>query len=511
MGGGKFRRLRTGYGAGMGRVLPQRILILGAGFAGVATARKLERVLRPGEAEITIVGRDNFTLFTPMLPEVSAGGLETRHVVTPVRAQLRRASFVLGDVVEIDLDARAVNVQHSITGATMTLGYDQLVFALGSVTSTFGIPGVAEHALPLKSLEDAERLRNRVIASLELADVTTDPAERRRLLTYVIVGGGYTGAEGAGELIDLFRSITPFYTSIDPHDVRMVVIEAGPELLAGLPAAMGRYTAKNLVARGVELHLGDAVTSLDERAIRLASGTVIPTATVLWSAGVRPAPVIADLPLHHARNGGIVVERDMSVPGRPGLWALGDCAWIPMKAAGEWYPMTAQHAIREGPALAKNIAAVLRGRADDAVRFHRARDDGVARRAARRREPRQRHRHHGLSGLVSVAHVLSVALAGSRPQGARRTRLGPRLDLSARHRRDARVHPTFARPRSARCGLGSLRRLSRGLAREDADDARGAVERGQRRVEATAVDLADFEEEAVMKRVDVVGPRDERT
>lgn len=347
----------------MGRVLPQRILILGAGFAGVATARKLERVLRPGEAEITIVGRDNFTLFTPMLPEVSAGGLETRHVVTPVRAQLRRASFVLGDVVEIDLDARAVNVQHSITGATMTLGYDQLVFALGSVTSTFGIPGVAEHALPLKSLEDAERLRNRVIASLELADVTTDPAERRRLLTYVIVGGGYTGAEGAGELIDLFRSITPFYTSIDPHDVRMVVIEAGPELLAGLPAAMGRYTAKNLVARGVELHLGDAVTSLDERAIRLASGTVIPTATVLWSAGVRPAPVIADLPLHHARNGGIVVERDMSVPGRPGLWALGDCAWIPMKAASEWYPMTAQHAIREGPALAKNIAAVLRGRA----------------------------------------------------------------------------------------------------------------------------------------------------
>jgi NADH dehydrogenase len=339
-----------------------QILILGPGFGGVATARGLERYLRADEAEITVVGRDNFSLFTPMLPEVSAGGLETRHVVTPVRAQLRRSRYVLGDVVAIDLEARAVDVQHSITGAKQTLTYDQLVFALGSVTSTFGIPGVAEHALPLKTLEDAERLRNRVIASLELADVTSDPVERARLLTYVIVGGGYTGAEGAGELIDLFHSITPYYRSIGPRDIRMVLIEAGTELLAGLPAGMGRYTKKNLVSRGIELHLGDAVTSLDDRAICLASGTTIPTATVLWSAGVRPTPVVRDLPLEHARNGGIIVGRDFSVPGRPGVWALGDCAWIPMKTAGEWYPMTAQHAIREGPALARNIAAGVRGK-----------------------------------------------------------------------------------------------------------------------------------------------------
>jgi len=340
-----------------------QILILGAGFGGVATARGLERCLRPDEAEIAVVGRDNFTLFTPMLPEVSAGGLETRHVVTPVRAQLRRSRYVLGDVVAIDLDARAVDVQHSITGAKQTLTYDHLVLALGSVTSTFGIPGVADHALPLKTIEDAERLRNRVIASLELADVTSDPVERARLLTYVIVGGGYTGAEGAGELIDLFHSITRYYTTIAPRDVRIVLIEAGHELLAGLPAGMGRYTRQNLVSRGIELHLGDAVTSLDDRAICLASGTVIPTATVLWSAGVRPTPVLRDLPLQHARNGGIIVGRDFSVPDRPGVWALGDCAWIPMKKPGEWYPMTAQHAIREGPALARNIAAVLHGRA----------------------------------------------------------------------------------------------------------------------------------------------------
>ncbi len=340
----------------------KRILILGAGFAGVATARGLERALRAPEAQITIVGRDNFTLFTPMLPEVSAGGLETRHVVTPVRTQLRRAQFVLGDVVRIDLDARSVDVQHSITGAKRTLPYDQLVLALGSVTSTFGIPGVAEHALPLKSLEDAERLRNRVIASLELADVTSDPAERARLLSYVIVGGGYTGVEAAGELIDLFASITVFYTSVAPRDVRIVLVEAGPTLLAGLPAGMGRYATQNLVARGIELHLGDGVTALDDREICLASGARIPTATVLWSAGVRPTPVVRDLRIAHARNGGIIVGRDMSVPDRPGVWSLGDCAWIPTAAAGQWYPMTAQHAIREGPALARNIAAVLRGR-----------------------------------------------------------------------------------------------------------------------------------------------------
>lgn len=338
-----------------------RILILGAGFSGVATATSLERRLRPDEAEITIVGRDNFTLFTPMLPEVFAGGIETRHIVTPVRAQLKRARFVLGDVIAIDPHARTVEVAHSITGARQTLAYDQLVLALGSVTSTFGIPGVAEHALPLKSLEDAERLRNHVIGTLELADVTSDRGERARLLTYVIVGGGYTGCEAAGELVELFASVTRFYESIGPRETRIVLIEAGKALLAGLPEPMGRYTTRNLASRGVELVLGDGVTALDGRTLRLASGMTIPSATVLWSAGVRPTPALRTLPMPHARNDAIVAQRDMSVAGWPGVWALGDCAWIPTAKADDWYPMTAQHAIREGPALAANIAAALRG------------------------------------------------------------------------------------------------------------------------------------------------------
>jgi NADH dehydrogenase len=346
----------------------KRIVVLGGGFAGVAVARRLERKLRAGEAEIAIVSRDNFTLFTPMLPEVSSGGLEPRHVVTPVRAQLRRTTFVLGEIAQLDLAAHYVEAQHPITGTMTRLEYDHLVLALGSVTSTFGIPGVAQHALALKTLEDAETLRNRVVAALEQAVVTPAGPARERLLTFAVVGGGYTGCECAGELVDFFRSILPFYRPLRLADVRMVLIEAGNALLADLPPAMGRYTTRNLARRRVELVIGDGVTRIDHDGIMLASGKLIAAGTVVWSAGVRPSPILASLPgCAHARNGGLMVNRDMSVVGSQNVWALGDCAWIPTKPNADqndksaWYPPTAQHAIREGPALADNIVATLRG------------------------------------------------------------------------------------------------------------------------------------------------------
>ena len=347
----------------------KRIVVLGGGFAGVAVARRLERKLRRDEAEIALVSRDNFTLFTPMLPEVSSGGLEPRHVATPVRAQLHRTTFVLGEIAQLDLAERFVEARHPLTDAMTRLEYDHLVLALGSVTSTFGIPGVAEHTLALKTLEDAETLRNRVVAALEQAVVTPPGPRRERLLTFAVVGGGYTGCECAGELVDFFRSILPFYHPLLLADVRMVLIEAGPALLPDLPAAMGRYTTRNLSRRRVELVIGDGVTHIDESGITLKSGTLIGAGTVVWSAGVRPSPILASLPgCEHARNGGLVVNQDMSVIGCNGVWALGDCAWIPTKPAAEqsdksaWYPPTAQHAIREGPALADNIIATLRGR-----------------------------------------------------------------------------------------------------------------------------------------------------
>lgn len=346
----------------------KRIVILGGGFAGVAVAHRLEKKLHRDEAEITVVSRDNFTLFTPMLPEVSSGGIEPRHIVTPVRAQLHRSRFVLGEIDALELDACSVEARHPITGDVTTLAYDHLVLALGSVTSTFGIPGVAEHTLPLKTLEDAESLRNRVIAALEQAVVTPARPERERLLTFAVVGGGYTGCECAGELVDFFHSIVRLYRPLQLADVRMILIEAGNALLPDLPAAMGRYTTRNLARRKVELMIGDGVNEVSADGIALQSGKRIATSTIVWSAGVRPSPVLRDLAgLQHARNGGIVVNQDMSAVGRPGVWALGDSAWIPMIPGAElsdksaWYPATAQHAIREGPALADNVIAVLRG------------------------------------------------------------------------------------------------------------------------------------------------------
>jgi NADH dehydrogenase len=346
-----------------------KIVVLGGGFAGVAVARRLEKKLRRDEAEIAIVSRDNFTLFTPMLPEVSSGGLEPRHVATPVRAQLRRTTFVLGEIAKVDLAERAVEARHPITGDVTRLEYDHIVLALGSVTSTFGIPGVAEHTLALKTLEDAETLRNRIIAALEQAVVTPPGPGRDRLLTFAVVGGGYTGCECAGELVDFFHSIVPFYRPLGLNDVRMILIEAGKALLPDLPPKMGQYTTRNLVRRKVDLVIGDGVTRIDANGIALQSGRIIPCGTIVWSAGVRPSPVLRDLPgVEHARNGGIVVNQDMSVTGPPGVWALGDSAWIPAQPGADlndknaWYPATAQHAIREGPALADNIVATLRGR-----------------------------------------------------------------------------------------------------------------------------------------------------
>ncbi|HEY0797962.1 MAG TPA: FAD-dependent oxidoreductase, partial [Candidatus Baltobacteraceae bacterium] len=232
------------------------------------------------------------------------------------------------------------------------------VFALGSVTSTFGLPGVEERALPLKTLEDAERLRNHMVAILEAADVTTDPAARRRLLRFVFVGGGFTGVEAAGEMLDFFRSVSHFYRTIDRKEIEVVLIEGGHKLLPDLQAGMGEYSARALSERGVRVMLDTLVAGADADGINLRNGEHIATDTIVWSAGVRPAPLIATLGLA-TRRGAIITSEDMSIPDHPGLWAIGDCAAIPTQT-GDTHPQTAQHAIREGPSLAANIVATLR-------------------------------------------------------------------------------------------------------------------------------------------------------
>ena len=345
-----------------------RILILGGGFAGLATARKLEALLRPGEASIVLVSRENFSLFTPMLPEVGSGNLETRHVVTPVRAQLKRTTFVLGDVKHVDLAAKTVDVEHVIAKSKRTLAYDHLVFALGSVNSTFDLPGIAEHSIPYKTLEDADRLRNHIIAMLEVAAVTENSEERRRQLRFVFVGGGFTGVEAAGEMADFFRSSLHFYPTIEPNDVEVYLVEGGKKLLPELQAGMGEYSAKALSRRGIRVMTESMVAGADHDGLQIKNGPKIETRTIVWSAGVKPSPVVAALSIGTGRGGSIVVNDDFSVPNYPGVWALGDCASIP-SPDGSKFPATAQHAIREGPVLASNVVASLRGEPTRTFRY----------------------------------------------------------------------------------------------------------------------------------------------
>ncbi len=347
--------------------MSKRIVILGGGFAAIATAQRLENRLRPGEAEIVLISRENFSLFTPMLPEVSSGALDVRHIVTPIRAQLRRTKFILAQAEAVDLQARSVRYTHTLTGLTETAQYDQLVITVGAATSTFGLPGIAERVFALKTLEDAGILRNRLMWLLELADTSND-AERAALLTIAIVGGGFTGVETAGEMVELFRSVGRFYPHVRKQDVRIVLVEGGPVLLAGLPARMGTYSHDHLARSGVRVITGDGVRSADDEGLELQSGTRIATRTIVWSAGVRARTLDGLQSVASGKGGTIAVLADMSVPGHIGAWAAGDCAAVPAGAGG-FYPPTAQHAIRQGPLLADNIIASMRGGATRAFRY----------------------------------------------------------------------------------------------------------------------------------------------
>ncbi len=344
------------------------IAIVGGGFAGTAVARRLERRLHADEADIVLLSRDNYTLFTPMLPEVTSGELEVRHVVTPIRTQLRRTNFILSEVEAIDVERQTVTYRHVLTGLTRTIAYDHLVLALGSSTSTFGLPGVAENAWTLKTLEDADALRNHLIWLLELGDTVDDPVRRRQLLTLVVVGGGFTGVETAGEIFELFRSVLHFYRRLRIDDLKMILVEGGPTLLPGLPPKMGEYSRRILERRGVEVLTGDGVTGADAGGLTLQSGRRIDCATMIWSAGVAPSPTIAQTGLPKTKRGAVMTGPDMRVPQVPSVWALGDCASIPDPDGGT-YPMTAQHAVREGPHLADNLVRVLRGRPTQPFRY----------------------------------------------------------------------------------------------------------------------------------------------
>ena len=336
-----------------------RIVVLGGGFGGVYTALSLERLLA-GSAAITLVSRDNFFLFTPMLHEVAASDIDITHLVSPLRALLRHATVFTGEVASIDCGAREVAVRHGLDAHVHRLPYDHLVVALGAVTNFYGLPGLEQRALTMKTLGDAIHLRNEVIAALEEADGEC-AAGAETALTFVVAGGGFAGVETIAGLNDFVREGLKLYPRVTPDRVRMVLVHAGPLILPELGEELGRYAQQALVASGVEVLTNSRVAECSDDGVRLADGRTIPGRIVVWTAGTSPHPLVRQLPCQLDR-GRIVVDETLAVPGWPGVWALGDCARVPDRRTGRPYPPTAQHAIREARTTARNIAASIHGR-----------------------------------------------------------------------------------------------------------------------------------------------------
>lgn len=355
---------------------PHRVLVLGGGFAGVETVKALERRLgRRGDVEIWLVSRDNFMLFTPLLPEVCSGVLEPRHVVAPLRGMVRRPSTwcITAEVREIDLDARRVTVLGG-DGDLHRLGYDTLVLALGGVTHTFGIPGITEHAGGMKTLADAFGLRNRIVEMLERADLEENADEREAQLTFVVGGGGFSGVETAGEVEDFVRRLRKrYYPNIEQAAIRTYLVELGERLLGEQAPQMGEYARRKLEARGYRVMLGTAIREVRENEVVVARGEekeTIRTRTVIWTGGVRPAPIIAECGVETDRAGRALTAATMQT-SRDGVYAIGDCAVIPNveDSAGRSHAPTAQNAVREAKTLAENILARIDGREQRPFRY----------------------------------------------------------------------------------------------------------------------------------------------
>lgn len=346
---------------GSGQARATRIVILGAGFGGLYAALRLQRLLkRRRDVEVTLISRENFFLLTPMLPQVAASGIDTRHIVTPIRSVCRGATFFEAEVEAIDLETRSVAIAHA-DGPRHVLGYDHLLLALGSVTNFFGIPGVAENVLTIKTLSDAVRLRNRVLDMLERAELENDPQVRRPLLTFAVVGAGFAGVETAAELDVFAHKAARLYRNLKPAEVKVILVDGGSRVLPDMRERLGEITQGILSKRGVDSKLGVFVKSADEDGVSLADGTRLVAKTIVWAGGVAPSPLVAQLPCATER-GRIRADATFAVPGYPGLWALGDCAFITLEGGGQPYPPTAQHAVRMGPHAADNILASIDGK-----------------------------------------------------------------------------------------------------------------------------------------------------
>lgn len=320
-------------------------LILGGGFAGSYVARLL------GKRGATIVSPENYMLYTPLLPEAGAGTLEPRHVVVPLRQMCPHAELLLGRATGLDEERRAV-VADTLAG-TCEIAYERLVVALGAVTRFLPVPGLQEHGIGFKDLADAIALRNRLLQQLERAAIHPDVAEE---LGFVFVGAGYAGVEALAELNDLAHAALRFYPNLQDVPQRWVLVDAAPKILPEIPRRLGEYAARHLERRGVEIHVSTTLESYDGHEAVLSNGTRVPARTLVWSAGVRPHPLLVELGLPLDERGHVLIDEMLRVQGRGNVWALGDCAAVPnSRTPGHLDPPTCQHALRQARRLVKNI------------------------------------------------------------------------------------------------------------------------------------------------------------
>ena len=341
-----------------------RVVILGGGFAGMHTAECLEQELRtnPG-VSLTLISETNALLFTPMLAEVAGSSLEPTHISTPLRSSLHRTEFIRGKVERVDLETRRIFLAtDAVSGETSPqreVPYDHLVFALGAVSNYLGMANLERYSFNFKSLLDAIRIRNRVIEMFERADGENDPAQRRALLTFVIAGGGFAGAELAGALNDYGYGILADYPKLRKEEFSVVLVHSRDRILPELSESLARYAQERMEARGVIFRLNTRLTDAGPGVLILSDGE-IRAQTLVWTAGTAPNPLVQSLPLEKDKRRALVVDRSLALPGKPGLWALGDCAAVVDGKTGKPCPPTAQFALREAQLLARNIRAQIK-------------------------------------------------------------------------------------------------------------------------------------------------------
>ncbi|AVT31403.1 NADH dehydrogenase FAD-containing subunit [Plantactinospora sp. BC1] len=346
---------------------PQRILVVGAGHVGLYAALRLSKKLRSWEAEVIVVDPQPHMTYQPFLPEAAAGNISPRHSVVPLRRELRRCTVVSGTVTRIEHDRKTAVVQ-PIIGPAREIEYDHVVVAPGSVSRTLPIPGLAEHGIGFKTIGEAIYLRNHVLDRLDVAAATTDPDVRRCALTFVFVGGGYAGIEALAEMEDMARDALKYYPELKPDDMRWVLVEATLRVLPEVDRDMGAYTVAQLLKRKMDIRLETRLESCVDGLVRLSDGDSFRADTIVWTAGVKPSPMLAQTDLPRDDRGRVtclptlqVVDGDRVVDG---AWSAGDCAAVPDLTGppGAYCSPSAQHAVRQAARMADNIRAVIRGR-----------------------------------------------------------------------------------------------------------------------------------------------------